>query len=52
MISHQRYSAKADVFSFAVLLCQLLGGGVPYADKFLTPIQVHSPRKRNHCLTL
>jgi hypothetical protein len=26
--------------SFAVLLAELLGGGTPYADKFLTPVQV------------
>ncbi|KAK3264579.1 hypothetical protein CYMTET_26697 [Cymbomonas tetramitiformis] len=40
VIRHEPYSGAADVYSFAVLLCELLTMVVPYSDKFLTPIQV------------
>jgi hypothetical protein len=37
VIEHRPYGARADVFSFGVVLWELLTGGVPYAD--MTPLQ-------------
>ncbi|KFK40150.1 hypothetical protein AALP_AA3G336800 [Arabis alpina] len=37
VIEHKPYSHKADVFSFAIVLWELLTGDIPYA--FLTPLQ-------------
>ncbi|KAL0677232.1 hypothetical protein Bca4012_005213 [Brassica carinata] len=37
VIEHKPYSHKADVFSYAIVLWELLTGDIPYA--FLTPLQ-------------
>jgi len=37
VIEHKPYDCKADVFSFGIVLWELLSGQVPYAD--LTPLQ-------------
>ncbi|CAN8257763.1 unnamed protein product [Cochlearia groenlandica] len=37
VIAHKPYSHKADVFSYAIVLWELLTGDIPYA--FLTPLQ-------------
>lgn len=37
VIEHKPYNHKADVFSYAIVLWELLTGDIPYA--FLTPLQ-------------
>ncbi|GKE56135.1 serine/threonine-protein kinase STY17-like protein, partial [Tanacetum coccineum] len=37
VIDHKAYDHKADVFSFAIVLWELLTGEVPYS--YLTPLQ-------------
>lgn len=34
------YDGKADVFSWAILFAELLAAKPPYADLYLTPLQV------------
>ena len=37
---HEPYDAKADVYSFGVLLNELLTGEEPYDERYLTPVQI------------
>eukprot|EP00899_Mesostigma_viride_P025637 jgi/Mesvir1/6258/Mv11456-RA.4 len=43
IVRHEAYTDKADVYSFAILLNELLTGHPPYADFYLTPLQVCAP---------
>jgi serine/threonine protein kinase len=38
VLSHQRYSSKADVYSFAIVMWECLTRQLPYAG--MTPVQV------------
>jgi len=40
VIKHEPYNIKADVYSYAVLMCEILAGEEPYSGSFLTPIQI------------
>lgn len=40
VIRHEIYDCKADVFSWGVLLVELLSARPPYGDQYLTPVQV------------
>ena len=42
VIEHKPYGERADIFSFGILLWELLTGRVPYED--MTPLQVPLPR--------
>mmetsp|Transcript_16199 Transcript_16199/g.19444 ORF Transcript_16199/g.19444 Transcript_16199/m.19444 type:complete len:590 (-) Transcript_16199:31-1800(-) len=40
VIEHRAYSASADMYSFGIMLAELVTAQVPYSDLNLTPIQV------------
>ncbi|GMH44888.1 hypothetical protein BSKO_12845 [Bryopsis sp. KO-2023] len=40
MIRHEVYSLKTDVWSWGVMLCEMLTQTLPYTGQFLTPIQI------------
>eukprot|EP00270_Netrium_digitus_P014502 TRINITY_DN4930_c0_g3_i1.p1 TRINITY_DN4930_c0_g3~~TRINITY_DN4930_c0_g3_i1.p1 ORF type:complete len:416 (+),score=71.35 TRINITY_DN4930_c0_g3_i1:59-1249(+) len=40
VVRHDKYNEKCDVYSFGVLLNELLCGDVPYADAGYTPLQI------------
>eukprot|EP00898_Chlorokybus_atmophyticus_P007700 jgi/Chlat1/7931/Chrsp68S07383 len=40
VIRHDAYSTQADVYSYAVLLCELVAGEAPYSGLYLTALQI------------
>ena len=42
-INHERYDERSDVFSWGVLLVEVLRQALPYAESYLTPLQVTQP---------
>lgn len=42
MIRHELYNSRTDVFSWGVLLVELISQQPPYEDQHLTPIQASS----------
>ena len=40
MIRHEPYTGKADVYSWGVLLAEVLAQRPPYDGMYLTPVQV------------
>lgn len=40
MIRHELYTSKADVFSWGVLLAELISQRPPYEGLYMTPVQV------------
>lgn len=40
VIRHEMYDSKADVFSWGVMLAELVAARPPYSDQNLTPVQV------------
>eukprot|EP00877_Chromochloris_zofingiensis_P011552 jgi/Chrzof1/6650/Cz19g04100.t1 len=40
MIRHECYDNKTDVWSFGVLLAELISGQIPYQHTYMTPVQV------------
>ena len=43
MIRHELYNSRTDVFSWGVLLVELITQRPPYEDQHLTPIQASTP---------
>ncbi len=44
MIRHEPYDQKADVYSWGVLLAEVLTQRAPYEGLYLTPVQARPPR--------
>lgn len=42
VLRHEIYDGKTDVWSFGVLLVELLTGQIPYQHTFMTPVQVRT----------
>lgn len=42
MIRHELYNSRTDVYSWGVLLVELISQRIPYEDQHLTPLQVCS----------
>jgi serine/threonine protein kinase len=40
VVRHERYDAKADVYSFGATLVELVNGAPPYREYFQTPVQI------------
>ena len=40
MIRHELYNSRTDVYSWGVLLVELISQRIPYEDQHLTPLQV------------
>lgn len=40
MLRHECYDNKTDVWSFGVLLAELISGQIPYQHTYMTPVQV------------
>ncbi|KAG6555585.1 hypothetical protein Mapa_002820 [Marchantia paleacea] len=40
VMRHEYYDEKCDVYSFAVMLCELVTGNPPYIDDYMTPVQI------------
>lgn len=40
MIRHELYNSRTDVYSWGVLLVELISQRTPYEDQHLTPLQV------------
>lgn len=40
MIRHELYTSKADVYSWGVMLAEILSQRPPYEGLYLTPVQV------------
>lgn len=40
MIRHELYNSRTDVYSWGVLLVELISQTIPYEDQHLTPLQV------------
>ncbi len=52
VLAHQRYSTKADVFSFAIVLWEFLTRRLPYAGMVQLQVRIASCRCRCRCIRL
>lgn len=51
MIRHELYNSRTDVYSWGVLLVELITQKIPYEDQHLTPLQVvfRTGSQPQHC---